>query len=68
MRGRFTLLALSCLLAASPAVAGTVYRCDAADGSRSYVSKRVPGAACTAISTASPRRASPARAVGAVGR
>jgi soluble lytic murein transglycosylase-like protein len=39
------------LLAAGPAVAGTVYRCDGADGGRSYVSKRVPGAQCVAVSS-----------------
>jgi soluble lytic murein transglycosylase-like protein len=30
-------------------VAGTVYRCETADGGRSYVSKRVPGAKCKAV-------------------
>jgi soluble lytic murein transglycosylase-like protein len=49
MKGRLTTLALACLLGSAPAVAGTVYRCDAEDGSRSYVSKRVPGARCTAV-------------------
>jgi soluble lytic murein transglycosylase-like protein len=38
------------LLAAMPAVAGTVYRCETADGGRSYVSKRIPGASCAAVS------------------
>ncbi|BCT92963.1 murein transglycosylase [Lysobacter helvus] len=37
-------------LGAMPAFAGTLYRCDGADGARSYVSKRVPGAKCTVIS------------------
>jgi len=45
------LLTLACLLAASPVVAGTLYRCDATDGSRSYVSKRVAGAKCVVISS-----------------
>ena len=40
------LLAAAC----APAWAGTVYRCDK-DGHRTYASKRVPGASCTAIST-----------------
>lgn len=55
------LLAVVCLLVAGQAVAGTVYRCDAADGSRSYVSKRVAGAKCTAISSyqSSPHRSTP---------
>ncbi len=44
------ILALVCLLAAAPAVAGTVYRCDGADG-RSYSSKRIAGAKCTAVSS-----------------
>ncbi len=50
MKGGKTLLGLVCLLAVAPAVAGTVYRCDSADGARSYVSKRVPGARCTPVS------------------
>lgn len=50
MKGAFTLLGLVCLLASAPAVAGTVYRCDGADGVRSYVSKRVAGARCTPVS------------------
>jgi soluble lytic murein transglycosylase-like protein len=40
----------ACALAAMPAFAGTLYRCDGADGARSYVSKRIPGARCTVIS------------------
>jgi soluble lytic murein transglycosylase-like protein len=61
MKGARGLLAIIALLAAAPAVAGTVYRCDGADGSRSYVSKRVAGAKCVAISSysSSPRRAAP---------
>ena len=45
-------------LAATPAVAGTVYRCDGADGNRSYSSKRVSGAKCQAVSSYTPSRAS----------
>lgn len=56
MKGYRGLLTLICLLAATPAMAGTVYRCDSADGSRSYVSKRVPGAKCTAISSYQPAK------------
>jgi len=44
------LLGIVCLLAAVPAVAGTVYRCQTADGGRSYVSKRLAGGQCTAVS------------------
>jgi soluble lytic murein transglycosylase-like protein len=51
MRGWGLALCVLGLLAASPAVAGTLYRCDGADGARSYVSKRVPGAKCVAISS-----------------
>ncbi|RNF86150.1 lytic transglycosylase domain-containing protein [Montanilutibacter psychrotolerans] len=46
-----TLLLGVCLLASAPAMAGTIYRCDTADGGRSYVSKRVPGAKCTVASS-----------------
>ncbi len=57
------LLAIALLLAAAPAAAGTLYRCDAADGSRSYVSKRVAGAKCTVISRSSASSYSPRRSV-----
>ena len=50
MRGGITLLGIACLLAAGTADAGTIYRCEAADGTRSYVSKRVKGASCSAVS------------------
>ena len=47
-------LVVACVLAlmapAAPSWAGTIYRCDAADGTRSYVSKRVKGASCVAVS------------------
>lgn len=35
---------------AGTAQAGRIYRCDAADGSRTYASKRVAGAKCVAVS------------------
>ncbi|MGN6514009.1 MAG: lytic transglycosylase domain-containing protein [Lysobacteraceae bacterium] len=59
MKGVRGLLLLLGMLGATPALAGTVYRCEAADGSRSYVSKPVHGTACKPISTyrSSPRRA-----------
>jgi soluble lytic murein transglycosylase-like protein len=44
-------LTIMVMLAAAQAHAGTIYRCDGADGSLSYVSKRVKGAKCTAISS-----------------
>lgn len=56
MKGGAKLFAIACLLAAAPAMADTVYRCDSADGGRSYVSKRVAGAKCTAISEYSTSR------------
>ena len=61
MRGSIGFLALACLLVATPVAAGTVYRCDSADGGRSYVSKRVPGARCSAISSYTASKAPPAR-------
>lgn len=71
MRGGIAIFGLACLLAAAPAVGGTIYRCDSADGSRSYVSKRVPGAKCSAVSqySAGPAStpASPPAPKGAVG-
>ncbi len=51
MIGARGILTLVCLLVAAPAVAGTVYRCDSSDGGRSYSSKRVSGAQCTAVSS-----------------
>lgn len=56
---------IACLLLAVPAAAGTLYRCDGADGARSYVSKRVAGAKCVAIahSSAAPQRRSRSSAV-----
>ncbi len=51
MKGSTKLLwGLVCALAIAPAAAGSVYRCDSPEGGRSYVSKRVPGAKCTAVS------------------
>ena len=51
MNGGRLILALLFLLAAAPAAAGTVYRCDSSDGGRSYSSKRIPGATCSAVSS-----------------
>jgi len=60
MRGWGILLCVLGLLAAGPVAAGTLYRCDGADGARSYVSKRVPGAKCVAISNYQNVRRAPA--------
>ncbi len=60
MRGVGALLTVACLLLAAPAAAGTLYRCDAPDGARSYVSKRVAGAKCVAIAHSSPAPRRPA--------
>jgi len=51
MKGVRGVLAVLCLLAAAPAVAGTVYRCDSGDGIRNYSSKRIAGASCVAVSS-----------------
>ncbi|MDQ3228292.1 MAG: transglycosylase SLT domain-containing protein [Pseudomonadota bacterium] len=59
MKGIRGLLVVFCALAALPAgevLAGTVYRCDSANGGRSYSSKRVSGASCTPISSYSAKR------------
>jgi soluble lytic murein transglycosylase-like protein len=55
-------LLLATALAAPAAFAGTVYRCDSPDGTRTYASKRVKGAKCTVVSSYTP---SPAAARGA---
>ena len=60
MRGWGILLCLSGLLAAGTAAADTIYRCDGADGGRSYVSKRVSGAKCVAVSSYHSARRVPA--------
>jgi len=59
MKGVRGFLAVLCLLAAAPAVAGTVYRCDRADGVRSYSSKRIAGAGCVAVSSYKATRVRP---------
>ena len=41
---------------AGEAMAGTLYRCESSDGSRSYSSKRVPGASCSAVAQYSKQR------------
>lgn len=43
---------------ANDALAGTLYRCESPDGSRSYSSKRVPGANCSAVARYSKQPAS----------
>ncbi len=63
MKGRLgTTAIIIAALTAAPASAGTLYKCEGADGVTSYVSKRVAGARCTTISyTRQPIR--PARPV-----
>jgi soluble lytic murein transglycosylase-like protein len=60
---RLFVFVAACVLAA-PSLAGTIYRCDGADGSRSYSSARVKGASCTAVTsyTKAPEPARPATA------
>lgn len=45
---------LLALMLAAPAYAGTVYRCESPDGSRTYGSKRIKGAKCSVISSYTP--------------
>lgn len=56
-----SLIGMAVLLAAAPAVAGTLYKCVGADGVPAYVSKRTGGARCEVVSRfrpqAEPRRA-----------
>lgn len=56
IRGLLGVLGVLTAMSAGEAVAGTVYRCDSADGGRSYSSKRVSGASCTAISAYTTKR------------
>ena len=71
MKAFGVLLGFACMLAAAPAVAGTIYRCDSGDGVLNYVSKRIKGATCTAVTSYSPDRRSrpsaPARPAPAAG-
>jgi hypothetical protein len=70
MKGAWGILAVLGALASTPAWAGSLYRCDAPDGTRAYASKRVAGAKCTVIryradqSRPAPTRAPPKAAVG----
>jgi len=60
-RGLVAILGLALLASAAPSWAGTIYRCDSDDGSRSYVSKKVKGAKCVAVSnySSAPARSNP---------
>jgi soluble lytic murein transglycosylase-like protein len=68
MNGVWGILMTLCTLASTPAWAGDVYRCESPDGTRSYVSKRVPGAKCVVVVAGQykggQRRAAPAAAAG----
>jgi soluble lytic murein transglycosylase-like protein len=66
-RGLAALVLVVAASAAMPAFAGTLYRCDGADGARSYVGKRIPGAKCTVISYAKAAPAPAAPRAAAVG-
>jgi soluble lytic murein transglycosylase-like protein len=63
-KGARGLIAIACLLLAAPAVAGNVYRCAGADGTRSYSSRRVPGAQCTVVGRYSSKAAAAAPEAG----
>jgi len=57
---RFRLLTLACLvLAASPAGAGTLYKCTGADRIPNYSGKKIAGASCKVVSTYTPADARP---------
>src|SRR5690606_41801155 len=54
MKGGWGLIAVAGLalaVLAPPSYAGTIYGCDTADGQRSYVSKRIKGARCKAVTS-----------------
>jgi soluble lytic murein transglycosylase-like protein len=63
MKGVRGVLAFLCLLAAAPAVAGTVYRCDTADGARSYSSRRI---ATSRYRAPTPKASAPPAAAGSL--
>gem|GEM_PF-6000825 len=52
-------------LTAAPASAGTLFKCQGADGVTSYVSKRLAGARCSAISYSRDLRPAPRPVVAA---
>ena len=56
MRGRLSLLGMLLAAVAMPASAGALYKCVGTDGVPSYVSKRLPGTACTVVSRYTPER------------
>ena len=49
--GKLAVLMLTCLMFASPAAEGALYRCVGSDGISNYSSKRVSNAVCKAVST-----------------
>lgn len=60
MKGILGIAALAlAALTATPASAGTLYKCLGADGVPSYVSKRVSGASCSVVSSYRPDRSAP---------
>lgn len=67
MKGAWGVLVAAAALASTPAWAGTIYRCESPDGSRAYVSKKVPGAACVVAAQhrGGERRPAPAPGVAA---
>ncbi|GAB3377394.1 lytic transglycosylase domain-containing protein [Lysobacter fragariae] len=66
MKGTRGILITLCALASTPAWAGSLYRCESADGSRAYSSKPVPHAKCSVINYQA-AKAAPAPARPAVG-
>ena len=66
-RGLVAIAGLALLALAAPSWAGTIYRCDSAEGTRSYVSKRVKGASCVAVSSYRSAPSRPARSAAVAG-
>lgn len=67
MLGRLATAGILLALAA-PLWAGQIYRCESADGSVSYVSKRVSGAQCKRVTSFQPERVRPRHAPPAAAR
>ncbi|WP_312327757.1 lytic transglycosylase domain-containing protein [Stenotrophomonas sp.] len=64
MKGILGIAALAlAALTAMPASAGTLFKCVGADGISNYVSKRLPGASCSVVSSYRPDRSAPRRYV-----
>lgn len=64
MKGILGIVAiLAAALTATPASAGTLYKCVGGDGIPNYVNKRITGASCSVVSNYRPSREAPRRAL-----